>query len=250
MTRRHDHTDTARLAHEHEPEAIAARLARGARPSYAGDAVLGAIDGAVTTFAIVTGAAGGGFAPRVALVLGAAKLLADGFSMAVANASATRTEHERIDRLRGVERHHIRHDPEGEREEVRQIFARKGFEGTLLERAVDAITADRRLWLETMLAEEYGIAGHPASAWRAGLVTFGAFVACGGLPLLPYAFGVPDGPAFAASAAVTALAFAAVGVVKGRLSGVSPLRSGAETLLAGGAAAALAFAAARLFGGA
>lgn len=246
MVKRHDHTDVDRLAAEHTPEAIAARLDHEARPSHVGDAVLGAIDGCVTTFAIVAGAAGGGFAPRVAIVLGLANLVADGFSMAVSNASAMRAEQQRIARLRAVEHHHIRHDPEGEREEVRQIFARKGFEGELLERAVEAITADRRLWLDTMLAEEYGVAGAPPRPARAGLVTFAAFVGCGALPLLPYAAGVTGEHTFAASAAITALAFALVGVVKGRIVGLSPLRSGVETLAGGGLAAALAYLVARL----
>lgn len=45
--------------------------------------VYGGMDGAVTTFAVVTGAAGAGFNERVILILGLANVMADGFSMAV-----------------------------------------------------------------------------------------------------------------------------------------------------------------------
>lgn len=61
------------------------RLAESRHPSYLGDAILGSIDGCVTTFAVVAGAAGGGFSSGVVIVLGIANLLADGFSMAVSN---------------------------------------------------------------------------------------------------------------------------------------------------------------------
>ncbi len=63
---------------------------------------------------------------RVVLILGAANLLADGFSMAASNYSGTRTEHEELAQLRAVEERHIALEPEGEREEVRQIFAPRG----------------------------------------------------------------------------------------------------------------------------
>ena len=45
--------------------------------------VYGGMDGAVTTFAIVTGAAGANFGTNVILILGLANVLADGFSMAI-----------------------------------------------------------------------------------------------------------------------------------------------------------------------
>ena len=49
------------------------------------DFVYGAIDGVVTTFAVVAGVAGAGLATRVVLILGVANLAADGFGMAVSN---------------------------------------------------------------------------------------------------------------------------------------------------------------------
>lgn len=52
---------------------------------YLRDMVYGAIDGIITTFAVVAGVAGGALSPRVALIIGAANLVADGLSMAVGN---------------------------------------------------------------------------------------------------------------------------------------------------------------------
>lgn len=77
-----------RLLGDHQPTAVRNRLAAPARASTLPDAVLGGIDGCVTTFAVVSGAFGAGFSPQVALVLGFANLLADGFSMAVSNYEA------------------------------------------------------------------------------------------------------------------------------------------------------------------
>ena len=41
--------------------------------------------------------------------------------------------------------------PEAERQEIRDIYAAKGFAGELLDRVVDTITADRQSWLATMM---------------------------------------------------------------------------------------------------
>lgn len=60
--------------------------------TYFGDAILGAIDGCITTFAIVAGATGAGFSNTVSIILGTANLLADGFSMAISNFHATKSQ--------------------------------------------------------------------------------------------------------------------------------------------------------------
>ena len=80
------------LEHGHRPDEISKRLEAGPKASYLRDWVYGGIDGAVTTFAIVAGVVGADLSSRVVLILGAANLLADGFSMAAANFSSTRTE--------------------------------------------------------------------------------------------------------------------------------------------------------------
>lgn len=106
------------------------------------DWVLGAVDGVVTTFAIVAGVVGAGLSAGVVVVLGLANLAADGLSMGASRYLGAQADLERRDRATRRERAHIRLVPEGEREEVRQILAGKGFAGDQLEDAVDVIAED------------------------------------------------------------------------------------------------------------
>ena len=228
---------------EHHPHAIRARLLEPRRASYLGDAVLGGIDGCVTTFAVVAAAIGAGFSGIVVIVLGIANLLADGLSMAVSNYLSARSQHEELEKARREEERHIREFPEGEREEIRQIFAAKGFSGEILERIVDTVTQNRELWIDTMLSEELGLHLEARNPIFAGLSTFAAFVAVGLVPLIPFLLGsfVPQHHQFLISSIATGTAFAAIGVAKGIVLKRSLFISGAQTLLIGGAAAVVAY---------
>jgi VIT1/CCC1 family predicted Fe2+/Mn2+ transporter len=228
-----------KLEHEHTPDAIRIRLAKGATQNYLRDFVYGGIDGAVTTFAVVAGTLGADLPTRIVLILGAANLIADGFSMAASNFLGTQAERDDYDRLAQIEAKHIDIDPEGEREEVRQIYAGKGFEGPGLETITDIITSDRERWIQTMLTEEYGLPLKVRSEWVAALSTFAAFILCGSIPLLPFVFGAKS--AFPISAALTGASFFLIGSFKARWSTVPWWRSGTGTLFVGGIAATLAF---------
>jgi VIT1/CCC1 family predicted Fe2+/Mn2+ transporter len=228
-----------KLEHDHTREAIAERLARDIRPSYLRDWVYGGIDGAVTTFAIVAGVVGADLSARVILILGAANLLADGFSMGAGNYTATKTEVEEYKRLESIERNHIAEVPDGEREEVRQIMHRKGLRGHVLKEAVEAITADEERWVHTMLVEEYGLVPHLRSPLRAAWGTFAAFGLCGAVPLIPFMAGLEH--AFSIAIVLTGAVFFAIGSAKSRWSLVSWWRSGIETLAIGLGAAGLAY---------
>jgi len=227
----------AKLEHSHTKEAIHARLARDPRISYLRDWIYGGIDGVVTTLAVVAGVVGADMPARIVLVLGLANLVADGFAMAAGNYTGTQADRDDYDRLLAVERKHIAVVPDGEREEIRQIFGGKGFSGDELERIVNVITADDSRWAKTMVVEEYGVAPTPKSPLLAGLNTFAAFILCGLVPLVTFlgAGGlVPCGVA-------TGVVFFAIGAIKSRWSLTSWWRSGFGTFVIGMSAAALAF---------
>ena len=233
------------LRDSHTPEAVRSRLAQAARHSYVRDFIYGAVDGTVTTFAVVAGVVGANLDAPIVIVLGMANLIADGFSMAVSNYLGTKAERQQYEKARREEEHEISVIPEGEREEIRQIFAAKGFEGEDLERAVDVITADRDRWIATMITDEHGLASSPPDPVRGAAATFVAFVLVGFIPLASF---VADSlwpeieGAFRWSIALTGLTFFLIGAWKTRFVDDPWWRSGMETLAVGGVAAAIAFA--------
>ncbi|MBI5451555.1 MAG: VIT1/CCC1 transporter family protein [Gammaproteobacteria bacterium] len=235
-------TTPEHLYNEHRPEAIQQRLAGTAGSQTISDAVLGGIDGCVTTFAVVAGAVGAGLSASIALILGFANLFADGFSMAVSNYESIKARQEYADAIRRTEALHIEQIPDGEREEIRQIFQGKGFDGETLEHIVATISQDRRLWIETMLTEEHGLQKTSPSPGKSAAVTFLAFLMVGALPLLPLLVpGLEMQRQFVLSAVIAAFVFFAIGMLKSLVFAKPVWRAGIGTLLTGGAAASLAY---------
>lgn len=227
------------MEHEHSPEAIRRRLEDSPKHNYLRDWIYGGIDGAVTTLAVVSGVAGAQLSSWIILALGFANLFADGFSMAASNYLGTKSEHDDWQRVQDIENRHIELAPEGEREEVRQIYARKGFKGEELGRIVDLITADRERWIQTMLTDEYGLPRAVRSPWIAALCTFTAFLICGLVPLLPFLFLSEN--SLRLSAIMAGIVFFAIGSIKSKWSTSSWWHSGVTTLIVGGVAASLAY---------
>jgi VIT1/CCC1 family predicted Fe2+/Mn2+ transporter len=159
--------------------------------------------------------------------------------MAASNFLGTRAEIDDYRRIEKIEYRHIALAPEGEREEIRQIYREKGFEGAELEKAVELITADKDRWVKTMMAEEYGLPAEIRSPWLAAGSTFSAFVVCGLVPLLPYLFGWNF--SFLVACIMTGITFFLIGSFKSRWSTSGWLRSGSETLFVGALAASLAY---------
>lgn len=210
---------------------------------YLADFILGANDGLITTFAVVSGSVGARLPAAVVVILGLANLLADGLSMGLGNYLGQKSERDYARRQREYEEHEVRHFPAMERREVREILRRWGLEGATLEAATAAVTADPRRWVDFMMREELGIIeDHPASPGRRGLATFIAFVVVGFLPLLPYLIGSAGGRALAWSAGVTAVSLFTVGAWRSRVTVQSWWWGGVQMLLVGGTAAAVAYA--------
>jgi vacuolar iron transporter family protein len=211
--------------------------------SWIRDATLGANDGLVSVLTLLAGVAGAEVTGSTVLIAGLAGLVAGAISMGVGayvSAKAYRSYY-RAELRREVEE--MREKPEVEKEEIREIYRDRGFEGELLERVVDTITANPRTWLKVMMSEELGLSpafGRPLSAaW----VMFLSFLAGGIVPVAP--FLVWDGATALLSAfGLTAAALMVAGGLRSRYTGERALVAGIELV----AMAAIGFGAAHLIG--
>lgn len=244
----HERQDLEAARAAHTPEAIhreAVEEHEEERGKYLSDAVYGASDGIVTTFAVVAGVAGAALSPAIVLILGMANLLGDGFSMAAGAYLSNRSEQDYQRKERERELWEVEHFPEGERAEVREIYARKGFTGKDLDRAVEIITSDRERWVETMMQEELQIIEERKDPLRAALTTFVAFLIGGIIPLIGYlaAARVPGlaSHTFAVASVVTGLTMFGVGAARSLVTHKAWWRTGLEMFLVGSLAAAVAY---------
>ena len=78
-------------SHTPGPFARGDRIAETAG-KYLPDFVLGANDGVITTFAVISGVVGASLSSKVVVIMGFANLIADGFSMAASNILSRRSE--------------------------------------------------------------------------------------------------------------------------------------------------------------
>ncbi len=212
---------------------------------YLGEFVYGGIDGSVTTFAVVAGAAGAELSSAVVIILGFANLFADGFSMSIGSYLSTKSERDNYYKHRKVEYWEVDNMPEVEREEIREIYRAKGFEGELLEQVVAKITEDRDRWVDIMMKEELEMIEEQKSPFTMGLVTFISFIVVGFIPLLIYVYEYFSTNSvdneFAIACFLTSLAFIGIGLLKAVVTQTNRFKGVLETLILGASAAFFAY---------
>lgn len=214
------------------------------------DVVIGMSDGLTVPFALAAGLAGAVSDHWVVVVAGAAEIAAGSVAMGLGGYLAARSDEDAYRNELARERQEITEVPERETEEVRAIFAGYGIDGPALDEAVAAVTARPEPWLRFMMKEELGLEEpDPKRAVTSALTIGGAYVAGGLVPLLPFLAPLPVERALLVSAVVTLSVLALFGAVKARFTGLSPIRGAAQTVLLGGAAAAVAFVLARAISG-
>ena len=221
--------------------------------SFLRDVVYAAHDGIITTFAVVAGVVGAELSVGIVIVLGIANLVADGISMGVGNFLGLRSEQIFITNKRKGEEREIKTAPESERNEIREIYREKGFEGKLLEDIVKKITEDEDRWVHVMLHEELGLS-HPEEIrpLRNGVFTFISFMLAGSIPL--FAYLIPDlgNARFGISILLTLFALFSLGALRTAVMRGNILINALEVLfmgsLAGGAAYFIGFALRSLVG--
>lgn len=213
--------------------------------TYLAEVVYGGIDGSVTTFAVVAGATGAHLDSSIVIILGFANLFADGFSMSVGNYLSQKAEVAQYNKHRAIEYWEVENMREVEIDEVREIYANKGFEGDLLEQVVGVITADKDRWVDTMMKDELEMFPPGKPPLKTALATFVAFMVVGFIPLavyvLDYMNHLNHTNLFLTASVLTAIAFIIVGALKAYVAKTHMIRGISETLLLGVSAAVIAY---------
>jgi vacuolar iron transporter family protein len=210
------------------------------------EVVFGAQDGLVSTFAVVAGLAAAGVGNLVVLLGGAVSAVAGVLSMSIGTFLASRAQRQLYETELARERREIGEHPG---EEIAELIA--ALHGRGMSRP-DAAEVARRIGrhpeilLSALAIFELGLAPQRLGApVRDALVMAVAFGTAASVPLVPFLFG-PALPALALSAALTLAALFLVGVLKARVAGVSPLRSGLEVAVLAAASGLLSFGLGRL----
>ena len=216
-------------------------------PTLLRDIILGMADGLTVPFALAAGLSGATGQAKLVVAGGSAEVAAGAIAMGLGGFLAARTAADHYAREKRREEDETEEMPEAERAEVAQIFRGYGLAGTALKQVVDAVTSDRKRWVDFMMRFELGIEEpERGQAWRSASTI--ALSYCGGglIPLIPYILMEDAGDALRWSTGATAAALAVFGYVKGHFSAESPWRSAMQTTTIGLAAAGAAFYVARL----
>lgn len=214
------------------------------------DVVIGMSDGLTVPFALAAGISGAIAASHVVVTAGVAELAAGGISMGLGGYLAARTDIEHFASERRREEREVAEMGDQERTEVLDILSGYGLNHNEAETVTNSITADPKRWVDFMMRFELGLEKpDPRRAPISAITIGGAYVVGGLVPLLPYFLVSVSSRALYVSAALTLIALAAFGAIKGKLTGVAWLRGALQTVITGGIAAAVAFLIARLVSG-
>ena len=213
------------------------------------DVVIGMSDGLTVPFALAAGLSGTGQSTAVVVIAGLAEIAAGSIAMGLGGYLAARTDRDHYVSEREREIRETVELPEKETEEVADVFRGYGMSEEDLKPVVAAICSDQKRWVDFMMRFELGFEEPDPRRARNSAATIAISYILGGLvPLAPYMLMAELYRALTVSVAVTLAALFLFGVVKGKFTGISPLRGGLQTIVIGGLASAAAFGLAKWIG--
>lgn len=206
------------------------------------DIILGGQDGLVNVLGVILGVAAATGDPYIVMVAGLAATFAESVSMGAVAYTSTLADAALYESEREREYRHVREVPRLERQEIREIYEDKGFEGDLLDRIVDTVTANKDVWVAVMMAEEHQlIPTDRKSALRSAIIVGIAAIVGSLIPLIPFVFLTIKAGIWA-SIALSALVLFVVGAYKARVTVGHPGKSGLEMALIGTVSAIVGYA--------
>jgi vacuolar iron transporter family protein len=214
------------------------------------DVVIGMSDGLTVPFALAAGLSGTVHSTQIVVIAGLAEIAAGSIAMGLGGYLAARTDRDHYLSEREREIRETIELPEKETDEVADIFRGYGMSEADLRPVVQAICSSQKRWVDFMMRFELGYEEPDPKRARNSAATIAVSYVLGGLvPLAPYIVIGELYRALALSVGVTLVALFVFGYVKGKMTGISPLRGGVQTVTIGGLASAAAFGLAKAISG-
>ena len=211
------------------------------------DIVIGMSDGLTVPFALAAGLSGIANSTAIVITGGLAEIAAGSIAMGLGGYLAAKSDAEHYASERATEQREVDLIPDKEREEVELLLLTYGLEKKQSTLVANALSKRPEAWIDFMMRFELGLEKPDPKRALTSALTIGLSYVVGGLvPLAPYMLIHNAGLALIYSVIFTLMALLVFGYIKGRFTGAPPIRSGLQTALIGGLAAAAAFAIARL----
>jgi VIT1/CCC1 family predicted Fe2+/Mn2+ transporter len=217
-------------------------------PATVRDIVIGMSDGLTVPFALAAGLSGATTATKLVILAGIAEIAAGSVAMGLGGYLAARTDEEHYHSELQREIDETRELPEEEMAEVRRVFQGWGLTDQQIEPIVTVISSDEKRWVDFMMKFELNLEEpDPKRALYSAATIAASYVVGGFIPLSPYMLSGSVEEGLWWSVGVTIIALFGFGYLKGRFTGINPLKGAAQTTFIGGLAAATAFGLARAF---
>ena len=214
------------------------------------DVVIGMSDGLTVPFALAAGLTGAINSTGIIVTAGLAEIAAGSIAMGLGGYLAAKSDAEHYAKEREREKREVAEIPHEEMREVAEVFQAYGLTEDETWPIVQALRRQPKNWIDFMMRFELGLEKpNPRRALVSALTIAGAYIAGGFIPLSPYIVAGEASAALLFSVILTLAALLTFGFIKGRFTGMKPVRSALQTALIGSVAAGAAFGIARLIGG-
>ena len=214
------------------------------------DVVIGMSDGLTVPFALAAGLSGAVALSSLIVTAGLAEIAAGSIAMGLGGFLAARTESEHYASEEARERREVKEIPREEEAEIEVILQKYGLTVEEVRPIIVGLKRDPVAWVDFMMRFELGLERpDPGRAHRSAFTIAISYVLGGLVPLSPYFFYADSHRALMPSIAVTLIALAIFGFVKGRFTGAPRTRSAIQTVVVGALAASAAYVLARWIGG-
>ena len=213
--------------------------------------IFGGLDGILTSFAIIAGAHGANLGPVPMLALGISNVLADALSMGAGEFLSSRSYNSYVLKEREREMWELKNHPEGEIAEMVQLFVARGMSRVDAEVVIERMAKYEEFFVDIMMKEELSLPvpseEDTLESLKDGIAMFLAFALFGMLPLACYILAGMLAPSldvtslFSVACVATVISLFALGAFKARFHDKRYLYAGVETVLLGGACAAVSY---------